>query len=64
MRIAVVTPCHNTPPAWLDQCLRSVAAQTVPCTHVLVNDGGEAPAVAGESVQVVRLPRAHRDQDG
>ena len=30
LRIAVITPCHNTPQAWLDQCRQSVLAQTLP----------------------------------
>jgi glycosyltransferase involved in cell wall biosynthesis len=62
LRIAVITPCHNTPQEWLDQCRRSVLAQTLPCTHILVNDGGEPPRVdESGSLQVVHLPRAHHD---
>jgi hypothetical protein len=39
MRIAVVTPHHRTPPAFLQQCLDSVAAQTTKCRHLVVCDG-------------------------
>ena len=62
MRIAVVTPCHNTPQSQLDQCRRSVLGQTVPCTHILVNDGGQPPQVdAGCELPIIHLPQAHRD---
>jgi glycosyltransferase involved in cell wall biosynthesis len=62
MRIAVITPCHNTPQAWLDQCRQSVLAQTFPCTHILINDGGQPPRVdESGDFQVVHLPRPHHD---
>jgi hypothetical protein len=62
LRIAVITPCHDTPQAWLDQCRQSVLAQTLPCTHILVNDGGEPPQVDDSGpVQIVHLPRPHHD---
>jgi len=39
-----------------------VSAQTVPCTHFVVNDGGAPDAVAGdERRQVLHLPTPHRD---
>lgn len=44
------------------QCQRSVIAQTLPCTHILVNDGGDPPLVNGSaSAQVIHLPRPHQD---
>ena len=46
MKVAVITPFHQTRPDWLQQCLASVAQQTVPCTHFLVCDGDEPPAGA------------------
>jgi glycosyltransferase involved in cell wall biosynthesis len=62
LRIAVITPCHNTPQAWLDRCRQSILAQTLPCTHILVNDGGEPPRVdASGPMQIVHLPRPHQD---
>ena len=39
MNICVVTPYFNTPPDWLVHCHRSVHAQTIPATHVVVCDG-------------------------
>lgn len=39
-RIAVITPTYQTPTPWLEQCVRSVQAQSVgPVMHVLINDG-------------------------
>jgi glycosyltransferase involved in cell wall biosynthesis len=62
LRIAVITPCHNAPQAWLDKCRESVLAQRVPCTHILVNDGGETPRVdMSGPVQIIQLPRPHHD---
>jgi glycosyltransferase involved in cell wall biosynthesis len=62
MRIAVVTPTYRTPAAWLQQCLRSVADQSVPCTHFVVSDGDESlPEVRGSYVQFLRLARPHAD---
>jgi hypothetical protein len=39
MNICVVTPYFETPAAWLTLCHRSVRAQGVPTTHILVCDG-------------------------
>ena len=62
MQIAVVTPVYRTPKAWLDQCLTSVARQTVPCTHFVVSDGDDALDVeAFPDVQLIRLPKPHQD---
>ena len=60
MRIAVVTPCHNTPAEQLDQCHRSVLGQTVACSHILVDDGSETPPTFDDA-QILRLPKAHAD---
>ena len=62
LRIAVITPCRNAPRAWLDQCRQSVLAQTLPCTHIMVNDGAELPDVdGGGPMQIIHLPRPHQD---
>ncbi len=62
LRIAVITPCYNTPMAWLEQCRQSVLAQTLPCTHILVNDGGDPPRVdKSGTTQIISLPRPHQD---
>ncbi len=53
MRVFVVTPYFNTPLDWLAQCHRSVRAQTVPATHVLICDG--APATPMPDFQGVHL---------
>lgn len=39
MRVFVVTPYFNTPVDWFAQCHRSVRAQTVPVTQILICDG-------------------------
>jgi len=62
MKIAVVTPYHTEPQAWLDQCQGSVAAQTHPATHILVADGHPLPAFdADPAVRHVKLPQANAD---
>jgi glycosyltransferase involved in cell wall biosynthesis len=62
MRIAIITACYNTPQLWLDRCRRSVLAQTLPCTHVLVNDGGQSPQLEdGTDVLIAHLPGPHHD---
>ncbi len=62
MKVAVVTPFHQTPTDWLQNCLASVDAQTVPCTHFLVCDGDVLPRVElSRNVQILRLPRPHAD---
>jgi glycosyltransferase involved in cell wall biosynthesis len=62
LRIAVITPCHNAPQAWWDQCRQSVLAQTLPCTQIVVNDGGRPPHLDGNGpAQIVQLPRPHHD---
>src|SRR4051812_8322630 len=62
MRVAVVTPCYQTPAAWAARCLESVAAQTVPCTHFFVLDGDPAPPVElHAAVRVLTLPGPHHD---
>jgi glycosyltransferase involved in cell wall biosynthesis len=62
VRVAVVTPCYQTPAPWLAQCLESVARQSAPCTHFLVLDGdAAAPIDLPAEVQVARLPGPHRD---
>jgi len=41
MKICVITPYYKTPLDWLTMCHRSVLAQTVSATHLLVCDGSE-----------------------
>src|SRR5260370_6874125 len=62
MRVAVITPTYQTPRAWLDQCVRSVAEQSYRCTHFLVSDGDEALGPPGSAdVRFLRLPGPHAD---
>jgi glycosyltransferase involved in cell wall biosynthesis len=61
MKIAVVTPYHGEDFATLAQCHRSVAAQLIACTHVLVADGRPSDKVANWNVEHVVLPRPHND---
>jgi len=62
MRVAVITPTYQTPRAWLDQCMRSVAEQSYRCTHFLISDGDDAvaPPTSAE-VRFLRLPGPHND---
>jgi starch synthase len=59
LRVAVVTPFHREPTAWLEACQRSVARQTHACTHVLVGDAATVqpplPAL------VIPLPQGAQD---
>jgi hypothetical protein len=62
VRIAVITPHYKTRPDWLERCVASVAAQTLPCKHFLVCDGDILPQIElSTNVQVLQLPRAHAD---
>lgn len=62
VKIAVITPSYNSHQAWLEQCLVSVASQTVPCTHFLVFDGGPIPPLANlDHVQLLTTSGPHRD---
>lgn len=60
LRVAVVTPFHREPAAWLDACQRSVASQTHTCTHILVGDAATVqpplPAL------VIPLPQGVKDR--
>ncbi len=63
MRVAVVTSTFNTRTKWLDQCHESVIGQTVPCTHFIVNDGGDRQGVERhfETAQILHIPGPHQD---
>ncbi len=60
MRVAVITPLHETRLDWLRQCHASVRAQTHACTHILVSDGGANP-LGNFQGQHIRLSRSHAD---
>ncbi len=61
MRVAVVTPFHKTKLEWLEQCHASVRAQTHPCVHFLVSDGGGPHPLKLFDGQFIELQRNHAD---
>jgi len=62
MKIAVVNPVYRTPRPWLEKCLASVRAQTVPCIHLLVSDGESSLHGADfPDVEFFQVPEAHED---
>ena len=61
MKVAVVTPYHSEDISWLKRCSDSVAAQSVPCTHIMVADGRPSAEVARWPLEHVICPRAHHD---
>lgn len=60
-RVAVITPYHQEDPAVLRRCHESVLAQTLPCTHFLVADGGGDEEVDGFAARHIRLGAGHAD---
>jgi hypothetical protein len=60
LRVAVVTPHLREPSEWFSRCLESVREQTIPCTHFVVDDGGD-PCPEGADVERIALPRPHDD---
>ncbi len=60
-RIAIVTPYWQEPRAVLENCLASVAAQSVACDHLLVADGAAQDWLDGAGVRHLRLDRNHAD---
>ncbi|HKF72144.1 MAG TPA: glycosyltransferase family A protein [Stellaceae bacterium] len=61
MRVAIVTPYFRECDELLRQCLESVAAQTYPCTHILVADGHPNEMVRARIAEHFILPRPHAD---
>ena len=61
LKVAVVTPYFREPDAWLTQGIASVAAQTYPCTHILVADGFPRADLVPNTAQHIVLPQAHGD---
>jgi hypothetical protein len=59
MKIAVITPYYQPEDDIFKQCLDSVAAQSFPCTHILVSDGHPNPLVARRGLTEIHLPHAH-----
>jgi len=61
MKIAVITPYYHEDASILYDCHRSVLAQTVPCTHVMVADGSPSADVPLWHVDHIILPRRQND---
>jgi hypothetical protein len=61
MKIAVVTPYYREDLSILEHCHRSVATQSVACTHVMVADGFPSDEVARWPVEHITLPQPHHD---
>lgn len=61
MKIAVITPCFMESSEILQQCVDSVAAQTVACSHFIVADGRTGSIPQGGSIQNLFLPEPHAD---
>lgn len=61
MRVAIITPTQGMRRAWLQQCHDSVRAQTHPCTHIVVSDGGGAHGLQGFEGQFMELSQRHDD---
>ena len=61
MTIAVITPYYREHVSILYDCHRSVRAQSVPCTHVMVANGPPSPDVQSWDIHHVVLPGPHRD---
>lgn len=62
MKVAVVTPYYKESRGVLERCIRSVAAQSYPCTHYLVADGFPQDLLTDwPNIRHVSLPDSHRD---
>ncbi len=60
-RPVLVTPYHKEDRPMLERCLDSVAAQTVPCDHVVVADGFPQDWIDARPVRHLKLSKAHAD---
>lgn len=61
MRVAVITPYHKEPRAWLERCLASVQAQDHVCEHFVISDGHPQDWLDQTNVRHIRLGLAHAD---
>ncbi|MBF0354543.1 MAG: glycosyltransferase [Alphaproteobacteria bacterium] len=62
MRVAVITPYWREPDRVLIRCLDSVAAQTHPCTHIMVADGNPNALIDQREACIhLKLDQAHGD---
>lgn len=61
MKVAIITPYYKEPREMIERCIRSVAAQDVPVTHLLVADGHPQDWIDQAPVRHLRLDCSHRD---
>jgi len=61
MKVAIVTPYYKEPRAMIERCLRSVMAQNLPVTHLVVADGHPQDWIDAFPVRHLRLDCAHGD---
>jgi hypothetical protein len=61
MRVAVVTPYCGEDRVTLERCIASVAAQSVPCQHLLVADGQPQDWIDDVPVRHLRFDATHGD---
>ena len=65
MKVAVITPIYNCPQAWFEKCVQSVAQQSYPCHHIIVNDGDQteifAPLSEKPTITLINLPHTHHN---
>lgn len=60
-RVAIVTPYHGEPLAWIAKAHASVRMQSHPATHFLVGDGLPEAAIDRWDCQHIVMPAGHRD---
>lgn len=60
-RVAVVTPYYKEPDDEMRRMLACVAAQTMPCHHIVVSDGFPNPLARAPGVTHIELGAAHAD---
>jgi hypothetical protein len=60
-RVAIVTPYHGEPLAWIAKAHASVRMQSHPATHILVGDGKPEAAIDAWGAQHIIMPAGHRD---
>lgn len=61
LRLAVITPYHKEPFAFLEQCHRSVMSQDLDVTHFMVADGYPHDGLDAWNIKHIKLPSAHAD---
>lgn len=60
-RVAMITAYYKEEPRFLDHCIKSVRAQTIPTDHILVADGFPQDWIDVRDVRHIRLDQKHSD---